>query len=241
MGTIVRTSLLILVLILSAGVVFAVDKQDARKAHPKGMESALIEPEFTINPAKTALLIMDYENYILGMIPEDTRTALVERAKTVLKEARQAKLTIIFVVVRFRNGYPEVNLQNKLFSSLKESGRLLERTVGAEIDSRVAPQHGDIVVTKRRVGAFPTTDLETILRSNNISRLVLFGISSSGVVLSTVRWAADMDYSLVVVSDLCADRDSEVNRVLMDKVFPQQAAVVTSNQFLKAIGAKDVK
>ncbi len=241
MGTIVRTSLLILVLILSAGVVFAVDKQDARKAHPKGMESALIEPEFTINPAKTALLIMDYENDILGMIPEDTRTALVERAKTVLKEARQAKLTIIFVVVRFRNGYPEVNLQNKLFSSLKESGRLLERTVGAEIDSRVAPQHGDIVVTKRRVGAFSTTDLETILRSNNISRLVLFGISSSGVVLSTVRWAADMDYSLVVVSDLCADRDSEVNRVLMDKVFPRQAAVVTSNQFLKAIGAKDVK
>jgi nicotinamidase-related amidase len=241
MRTIVRTSLLFVVLILSAGVVFAVDKEDTQKAHPKGGVSVLVEPEFAIIPAKTAVLIMDYENDILGMIPEDARTALVERASTVLKEARKAKLTIIYVAVRFRQGYPEVNLQNKLFSSLKESGRLLEGTGGAEVDSRVAPQPGDIVVTKRRVGAFSTTDLETILRSNNISRLVLFGISTSGVVLSTVRWAADMDYSLVVVSDLCSDRDPEVNRVLMDKVFPWQATVVTAKEFLKAIGAKDVK
>ena len=97
------------------------------------------------------------------------------------------------------------------------------------------------MVTKRRVGAFSTTDLETILRSKNISKLVLFGISTSGVVLSTVRWAADMDYSLAIVSDLCADRDPEVNRVLMDKVFPWQATVVTSREVLKAIGAGDIQ
>ncbi len=241
MRTFVRTSLLFVVLLASAGAAFAVDKEDTQKAPPKGGAFVLIEPEFTVNPAKTAVLIMDYENDILGMIPEDARTALVERAKTVLREARKAKLTIIYVTVRFRQGYPEINLQNKLFSSLKESGRLLEGTVGAEIDSRIAPQPGDIVVTKRRVGAFSTTDLETILRSNNISKLVLFGISTSGVVLSTVRWAADMDYSLVVISDLCSDRDSEVNQVLLDKVFPWQATVVNSKEFLKTIGAKDMK
>jgi nicotinamidase-related amidase len=97
------------------------------------------------------------------------------------------------------------------------------------------------VVTKRRVGAFPTTELETILRAKNINTLVLFGISTSGVVLSTVRWAADMDYSLVVVSDACSDRDAEVNRILMDKVFPWQATVVTTQEFLSAIGTTDTK
>jgi nicotinamidase-related amidase len=96
------------------------------------------------------------------------------------------------------------------------------------------------VVTKRRVGAFSTTDLETILRSKNITKLVLLGISTSGVVLSTVRWAADMDYSLAIVSDACADRDPEVHRVLMDKVFPWQATIVTSREFLKTIGAKEI-
>jgi nicotinamidase-related amidase len=230
-----------MLLTLSGTNSFALDKQDTTKTPPTGSAVVMIEPAFTIDPARTAVLVMDYENDIVGTIPEDVRGPLIERASTILKEARQAKLQIIYVVVRFRDGYPEVNRQNKLFSSLKQSGRLVEGTQGAEIDPRVAPQPGDIVVTKRRVGAFSTTDLETILRAKNISKLVLFGISTSGVVLSTVRWAADMDYSLTIVSDVCADRDPEVNRVLMDKVFPWQATVVTSREFLKAIGARDIK
>jgi nicotinamidase-related amidase len=241
MRPIARISLLVVLLTLSGTNIFGLDKQDTIKAPPKGSTSIIIEPAFTINPAKTALLIMDYENDIVGMLTEDIRGPLIERASTILREARQAKIQIIYVVVRFRDGYPEVSMQNKLFSGLKQSGRLVEGTPGAEIDARVAPQPGDIVVTKRRVGAFSTTDLETILRSKNINKLVLFGISTSGVVLSTVRWAADMDYSLAVVSDACADRDPEVHRVLMDKVFPWQATVVTSNEFLKAISARDIK
>jgi len=241
MKSIIRILMLFAVLIVPSGSIVAVDKQDMQKTPPKGMTSVLIEPALSIIPAKTAVLIMDYENDILGFIAEDTRTALVEKASTVLREARKARIAVIYVVVRFREGYPEVSIQNKLFSSLKESGRLIEGRPGAGIDARVATQTGDIVVTKRRVGAFSTTELETILRSNNISRLVLFGISTSGVVLSTVRWASDMDYSLVVISDLCADRDPEVNRVLMEKVFPWQATVVTSDEFLKAIGVKSAK
>ncbi len=235
MRTISRISLLVLSLILPTGTAFAVDKQDTPKAPPKGQMSVLIERAFTVDPTRTAVLVMDYQNDIVGIVPEEARAAMLERAATVLKEARKAKVTVIYVTVRFRQGYPEVSPQNKLFSGLKESGRLLEGTAGAEIDPRVAPEPGDIVVTKRRVGAFSTTDLETILRSRNINKLVLFGISTSGVVLSTVRWASDMDYSLAVVSDLCADRDSEVHRVLMDKVFPWQATVITSREFLKSV------
>lgn len=237
--SIVRASLFIIFLLTLSGTnVVALDTQDAKKA-PPGSAAVIIEPAFTVNPAKTAVLIMDYQNDIVGMLPENVRGPLIESASTILKEARKAKIQIIYVVVRFREGYPEVNPQNKLFSGLKQSGRLVEGTPGAEIDSRVAPQPGDIVVTKRRVGAFSTTDLETILRAKSINKLVLFGISTSGVVLSTVRWAADMDYSLAVVSDACADRDPEVNRVLMDKVFPWQATVITSREFQKAAGGKE--
>jgi nicotinamidase-related amidase len=230
-----------MLLALSGTAIFGSDRLETKKTPPRGNAVVLMEPAFAINPARTAVLIMDYENDIVGTLPEDVRGPLIERAGMILKEARQAKIQIIYVVVRFRDGYPEVNPQNKLFSSLKQSGRLVEGTPGAEIDPRVAPQPGDIVVTKRRVGAFSTTDLETILRSKNISKLVLFGISTSGVVLSTVRWAADMDYSLAIISDACADRDPEVNRVLMDKVFPWQATVVTSREFLKTIGAGDIQ
>src|SRR5271157_221422 len=241
MRSIARMSLLVVLLALSGTNVFGLDQQDTKKAPLQGSTAVMTKPGFTIDPERTAVLIMDYENDIVGMLPIDVRGPLIERANKILKEARKAKIQIIYVVVRFREGYPEVNLQNKLFSNLKQSGRFVEGTPGAEIDSRVASQPGDIVVTKRRVGAFSTTDMETILRSKNINNLVLFGISTSGVVLSTVRWAADMDYSLTVVSDVCADRDTEVNRVLMEKVFPWQATVITSDDFLRAIGSKIIK
>jgi len=189
-----------------------------------------------LDRARTAVLIMDYQNDIISMLPPEAQAPLLERAGTVLKEARQAGVPVVYVGVRFREGYPEVNAQNKLFVGLKQSGRLREGTPGAEIDARVAPQPGDIRVTKRRVGAFSTTDLETILRAKNVNTLVLMGISTSGVVLSTVRWAADMDYQLVVVGDACADRDPEVQRVLTEKVFPWQGTVVSAAEIVKALG-----
>jgi len=248
MRTIIRILLLVVPLTLSGTVLYALDKQDTLKgagmpdpAASSAKTAVLINPGLTINSARTAVLIMDYQNDIVSMLPENVQAPLLDRASTILKKARQAHLPIIYIAVRFRDGYPEINLHNKLFSSLKESGRLREGTPGSEIHNRVAPQPEDIVVTKRRVGAFSTTDLETILRAKNINTLVLFGISTSGVVLSTIRWAADMDYSLVVISDACADRDAEVNRVLMDKVFPWQATVVNTQEFINAIGDKDTR
>ena len=85
---------------------------------------------------------------------------------------------------------------------------------------------------RSRVGAFSTTDLAILLNAKNIDTLVLLGIATSGVVLSTIRWAADADFELIVLSDCCADRDEEVHRVLMEKVFPRQATVATVADFL---------
>lgn len=83
----------------------------------------------------------------------------------------------------------------------------------------------------KRISAFTGSDLEVVLRSRNITDLVLAGISTSGVVLSTVRQAADRDYRLTVLSTACADADREVHRVLVEKVFPRQAAVLTVAQW----------
>jgi nicotinamidase-related amidase len=201
-------------------------------------EPSKAKPALTLDRGHTALLVMDYQNDIVGMVPEAARAPLLEKAAEVIKAARHAHLPIIYVVVRFRDGYPEVSRQNKRFAMLKESGRLREGTPGAEVHAAIAPEKGDIVVTKRRVGAFSTTDLETVLRANGISTLAMFGIATSGVVLSTVRWAADMDYPMIVVSDACADMDSETHRVLTEKILPTQATVVTAQEFVKVAAAK---
>jgi nicotinamidase-related amidase len=88
-----------------------------------------------------------------------------------------------------------------------------------------------MVITKRRVSAFTGSDLEVVLRGQGIQHLVLTGIATSGVVLSTLREAADKDFQLSVIADCCADADEEVHRVLTSKVFPRQAEVINLDQW----------
>ena len=80
----------------------------------------------------------------------------------------------------------------------------------------------------RRVGAVRSRRVPIRLpRGAAAGELVLSGISTSGVVLSTLRQAADLDYGLTVLSDACGDPDPEVHDVLVDKVFPRQSVVLT--------------
>lgn len=191
--------------------------------------------QLTLDTRHTAVLIMDYQQNIVANVAANY-PGLLDRAAAVLTAARTAEVPVIYIAVRFRPGYPEVSPRNRAFSSIRASGRLIEGTPGAEIHPQVAPRADEPVVVKRRVGAFSTTDLATILRAHDVTTLVLLGIATSGVVLSTVRWAADMDYELVVVEDCCADGDEEVHRVLTHKVFPRQAAVVSSEAVIAALG-----
>jgi nicotinamidase-related amidase len=73
------------------------------------------------------------------------------------------------------------------------------------------------------------------LAARGIDTLVLAGVATSGVVLSTLRDAADRDYRLFVLSDVCADMDPEVHRVLMEKIFPRQADVIALDAFLQSV------
>lgn len=89
-----------------------------------------------------------------------------------------------------------------------------------------------MLVVKRRFSAFSGSDLEILLRAQEIKHLVLTGIVTSGVVLVTALEAADMDFRITILSDLCADADPDVNDFLLQKVLSQQCDVITSDQWI---------
>ena len=144
---------------------------------------------------------------------------------------------MICVAVGFRPGYPEVSDRNATFNALKASGAFAAGAENAKIHPAVAPMAEEIVVTKHRVSALAGTALDLMLRANGIETLILTGIITSGVVLSTLNHAADADYRLLVVGDCCSDRDEETHRVLLEKVFPRQATITTAAGLAQAIGA----
>jgi nicotinamidase-related amidase len=178
----------------------------------------------------TALLVMDIQAGTIGRVADSK--SLLDSLAQAIAAARGAQIPVIYVVVGFRKGLPEFGAAttNKSFSALKSAGFPgIEEPI--QVDPAIAPQTGEMVVTKRRVSAFAGSDLEVILRGHKIEHLVLAGIATSGVVLSTVREAADKDYRLSVLSDGCADMDPEVHSVLLNKVFPRQADVMTVAQW----------
>lgn len=179
----------------------------------------------------TALLIMDMQTAILRQLPD--AKPFTDKVSRAIATAHARNIPVIYVVVGFRQGMPEVSANNKGFSARKAVMATVDMTEWMKIDPSVSPQNNEIVVVKRRFSAFTGSDLEVVLRSMNIRHLILTGISTSGVVLSTVREAADKDYEMTVLSDCCVDGDAEVHRVLMEKVFPRQADVHTLKEWEK--------
>jgi nicotinamidase-related amidase len=173
----------------------------------------------------TALLIMDVQQDIVDRFVSDQ--GYLPRLGTAITAARDAGITVIYVKVALRADYPEISERNKSFAAIAGTGRFTDADVGARIHPAVAPAPGEPVVTKRRVSAFAGSDLDVLLRARAVDTLVLAGIATSGVVLSTLRQAADLDYRLTVLADGCLDADAEVHRVLLEKVFPRQAEVTS--------------
>jgi len=110
---------------------------------------------------------------------------------------------------------------------------LVAGSEGAAIHPAGMPREGEPIVVKHRVSPFVGTDLETLRRANSIDTLA--GVHTSGVVLSTVCQAADLDYRLVIVRDCCADPDAEAHAMLLDIVIAKQASVVTTAEFARAL------
>ena len=189
----------------------------------------------TIDRTRTALLLMDFQTDVVPMF-ERAAPALAHAAE-LAATARAAGLPVIYVTVGFRPGYPEISPRNPIFTTVAQAGRFVVGTPGAEVAAGLRPAAGDVVVVKHRVSAFAGTDLEIVLRAKGIETLILSGVATSGVVLSTLRQAADADYRAIVVEDACADRDDEVHRVLTGKVFPRQATVTTTAEVVAALAS----
>jgi Amidases related to nicotinamidase len=179
----------------------------------------------------TALLVMDMQFGTLSRLPDPT--VFVNTVAKAIENARKHKLPIIYVVVGFRKGTPEINKNNKTFAASRERWSQADPDVMMKIDSKLTPAENEVVVIKRRISAFSGSDLEVLLRSYGTKHLVLTGFATSGVVLSTVREAADKDFQLTVLSDCCSDMDEEVHRVLTTKVFARQAEVMTVEDWIK--------
>jgi len=171
---------------------------------------------------------------IIGRMTSDP-APLLTAAAFALATARGAGMVVVHARIAVIPGHSQVSSRNKMLAPLLKGGFMIEGSEDAMIHAAVAPSSGEVVVTNQRVGAFAATDLEQLFRARQIEHLVLAGYATSGVILTTIRDAADRDYELTVLSDAVADNDSELHEVLIRKLFPRQAEVIDTAAFAAAV------
>jgi len=177
------------------------------------------------------------QNGIIERLTALDTEAYLQRVAGTIKFAREANIRLIYVRVAFRPGHPEASKRNASVARAKAWGGFVDGDPSTAIHSSVAPLKDDIVVTKRRGSAFHATDLDLLLRSMNIDTLVLAGISTSGVVMSTVRQGSDMDYNFVVLEDLCLDPDQATHEACL-KILAKQAQILQAKDWIGGLSTE---
>jgi nicotinamidase-related amidase len=160
--------------------------------------------------SKTAVVVIDYQPKTLSYFSKAFQNDIIARANKVLSSVRQKGIPIIFV--NKGEGTPDV-----------------------EIHPQIIHKPGDVLLIKKNSGAFSTTDLDERMKKLGIDTLVIMGIYTSGAVMSTLRWAADINYQLYLISDCCMDRDPDLHKVLLEKVFYHQSKVLPAKEFLELL------
>ena len=143
---------------------------------------------------------------------------------------------MVFSKVKLRAGYRDVADSNKAFALIKM--KKLFPPDESKLISILQPAHDEIIVDKDRFSAFSGNDLKQVLRSEGIKHLVMAGVATSGVILSTFMQAADEDYSITILSDACADPKASLHEEMMTNLFPRSATVLTVDQWTASLPAR---
>jgi nicotinamidase-related amidase len=189
------------------------------------MTTETIEP---IDPATTALLVLDYQTGILERLDDPAR--LPARANAAIDWLRARGGTIGFVRVAFADGELPGGTMGRRVTPEMARTALHADAPTTQLHPDLDHRDGDVVVRKTRVGPFARTELDDQLRAAGIDTLLIAGVATSGAVLSAVRDAHDRDYRVIVLCDLCADTEPEVHDFLVERILSRQADVLDSSE-----------
>ncbi len=189
----------------------------------------------TIDPARTALLALDFQRDNIDATPGIKDLRVLESSARVLDAARRKGLRVIHITASVRRDYLDMPRASSLWLTLRESKTLIIGTPGAEIDPLVAPRADELVINKTCVDPFLTTNLGQALVNFDVNTLVLIGLWTNYVVEATARHAADMGYRVVVVRDCCASNDEQNHEFAMTRILPTIATVARLDDVLTAL------
>ena len=170
-----------------------------------------------------ALVIMHYQVDVFEILFGQQSSPVLDRCNTLIQAWRATGRPVLFANFSLGEAYEHAPpATNRQISPYISSGRF--RT-GLPVEG-LAIEPGDLVYACPRASVFHGTSLDADLRTRGVHSLVMAGISSTGVVLSSVAWASDADYDVRLVQDCCYDPDQDAHEALFQSGFGGRVQVM---------------
>jgi nicotinamidase-related amidase len=201
----------------------------------------------TLDPAKTALLLIEYQNEftseggvlhgaVQGVME---KTGMLGNTVALVDQARAAGVTIMHAPITFAPGYAELTRHPYgILKGVVDGNAFVKGSWGAAIVDDLAPAETDIVIEgKRGLDTFASTNLDFILRSKGIETVIIGGFLTNCCVESTMRSAYENGYRVITLTDCTAATSQEEHDNALTFDFPMFSHPVESSAIESALSA----
>jgi ureidoacrylate peracid hydrolase len=200
-------------------------------------------PRWDIAHEKSALIIVDMQNGFLrsdgffaqGGLDWRRCAATIEPNRRVLAAARAASIPIFFTRYTLQPDYSDAGLLAMWRPRLKQVGAMVRGTRDWEICEELAPDVGESIIDKTRYSGFYRTNLESALRDQDVSLVIVTGVTTNMCVESTVRDAFTLDFKVVVLEDCVNAPDDLMQQGALTSFRYGFGDVITSDAGIEAI------
>ena len=169
-----------------------------------------------------ALVVMHYQEDVFAILFGEQPSPLLDNCNALIRRWRATGRPVLFPNFFVGENHEHASNDNRLISSIVPTGRFRN----ARPMSGLTIEPNDVFYSCPRASVFYGTTLDADLRARGIRTLVMAGISSTGVVLSSITWASDADYDVRLVRDCCYDPDQAAHEALFRTGFGGRVQVV---------------
>lgn len=211
-----------------AGAQLSMASEKTLEAHPTIRAMSGATPITQVDPATTALVVIDFQNeYFSGRMPIDDGMQALLNTRRLIEFADKSKIPVYHVQHVSPAGSAVFALDGE----------------GVKFHPQMQPRAGDVVVQKSNVSAFVGTDLDARLKKANVKTLIISGLMTHACVAGAARDAAPAGYSVVVASDASATRaitrvggktvsKDELHRAALAEIEDTFGDVLTTDQII---------
>ena len=193
---------------------------------------------------ESALLMLHWQNSVAdpkgiwgkSLYPQITKNNSIYNAQKVLDAARDRGMLTIFVNIGWRAGFPELpdNQFYPLLQGAKDENKGIIGSWDVEVIDALKPTRNELIVINYGSDSFEGTDLDKILRVNNVGHVYVSGQCIEHVVETTVKRAANIGYNATIIKDATSGfTDSNYNAML--DILPLYCKVITADEFVTSV------